>query len=92
MEFEIGQIFEGEYPPEAAFWCNDCGDRYIKEVEATLDGVPRFQIVKVLDLTDEEIAASTPLRISLGGFFCACVLEVSSETQGMREVTCHTEI
>ena len=35
---------------------------------------------------------STPLRISLGGFFCACVLEVSSETQGMREVTCHTEI
>ena len=57
MEFEIGQIFEGEYPPEAAFWCNDCGDRYIKEVEATLDGVPRFQIVKVPDLTDEEIAA-----------------------------------
>nr|DAS76891.1 MAG TPA: hypothetical protein [Caudoviricetes sp.] len=35
---------------------------------------------------------STPLRISLGGFFCACVLEVSSETQGMREVACHTEI
>ena len=57
MEFEIGQIFEGEYPPEAAFWCNDCGDRYIKEVEATLDGVPRFQNVKVPDLTDEEIAA-----------------------------------
>ena len=57
MGFEIGQIFEGEYPPEAAFWCNDCGDRYIKEVEATLDGVPRFQIVKVPDLTDEEIAA-----------------------------------
>ena len=23
MGFEIGQIFEGEYPPEAAFWCNE---------------------------------------------------------------------
>lgn len=38
------------------------------------------------------IPISTPLRISLGGFFYARVLEVSSETQGMREVTCHTEI
>lgn len=23
MEFQIGQIFEGEYPPEAAVWCNE---------------------------------------------------------------------
>lgn len=22
MEFYIGQIFEGKYPPEAAIWCN----------------------------------------------------------------------
>lgn len=56
MGFEIGQIFEGEYPPEAAFWCNDCGDRYIKEVEPQ-NGVCRFQIVKVPEPTDEEIAA-----------------------------------
>nr|DAH24028.1 MAG TPA: hypothetical protein [Caudoviricetes sp.] len=26
------------------------------------------------------------------GLFCARVLEVSLETQGMREVICHTEI
>lgn len=22
MNFEIGQVFEGRYPPEAAIWCN----------------------------------------------------------------------
>ena len=30
MEFQIGQIFEGEYPPEAAVWCNENG-AYIEE-------------------------------------------------------------
>lgn len=56
MEFEIGQIFEGEYPPEAAFWCNDCGDRYIKEIEPQ-NGVLRFQIVAVPEPTDNELAS-----------------------------------
>lgn len=56
MEFEIGQIFEGEYPPAAAFWCNDCGDRYIKEIEPQ-NGVLRFQIVAVPEPTDDELAS-----------------------------------
>lgn len=56
MEFEIGQIFEGEYPPEAAFWCNDCGDRYIKEIEPQ-NGVLRFQIVAVPEPTDDNLAS-----------------------------------
>ena len=56
MVFEIGQIFEGEYPPEAAFWCNDCGDRYIKEIEPQ-NGVLRFQIVAVPEPTDDELAS-----------------------------------
>lgn len=56
MEFEIGQIFEGEYPPEAAFWCNDCGDRYIKEIEPQ-NGVLRFQIVAVPESTDDALAS-----------------------------------
>lgn len=56
MEFEIGQIFEGEYPPEAAFWCNDCGDRYIKEIEPQ-NGVLRFQIVAVPKPTDDDLAS-----------------------------------
>ena len=53
MEFEIEQIFEGEYPPEAAFWCNDCGDRYIKEI-GPQNGVLRFQIVAVPEPTDDD--------------------------------------
>lgn len=56
MEFEIGQIFEGEYPPEAAFWCNDHGDRYIKEIEPQ-NGVLRFQIVAVPEPTDDALAS-----------------------------------
>lgn len=56
MEFEIGQIFEGEYPPEAAFWCNDCGDRYIKEIEPQ-NGVLRFQIVAAPEPTDDALAS-----------------------------------
>lgn len=56
MEFEIGQIFDGEYPPEAAFWCNDCGDRYIKEIEPQ-NGVLRFQIVAVPEPTDDALAS-----------------------------------
>lgn len=43
MEFEIGQIFEGEYPPEAAVFCNSRGDCYIDETEPQ-NGVRRFQI------------------------------------------------
>ena len=56
MNFAIGQIFEGEYPPEAAFWCNDCGDRYIEEIEP-LEGVRRFQIVAVPEPTLDEVKA-----------------------------------
>lgn len=33
MNFEIGQIFEGEYPPEAAVWCNTRGDCSIQQVD-----------------------------------------------------------
>lgn len=32
MNFEIGQIFEGEYPPEAAVWCNE-NNAYIEELD-----------------------------------------------------------
>lgn len=55
MLYQIGQIFEGEYPPEAAVFCNDSGKAYIKEIE-TAEGVRRFQIVAVPEPTDEEVA------------------------------------
>lgn len=34
-QFYIGQVFEGEYPPEAAIWCNENG----AHIEAGKDGV-----------------------------------------------------
>lgn len=55
MLYQIGQIFEGEYPPEAAVFCNDSGKAYIKEIES-VEGVRRFQIVAVPEPTDEEVA------------------------------------
>lgn len=55
MNFEIGQIFEGEYPPEAAMWCTTHGDRWIEEIES-VDGLRRFQIVKAPEPTDADIA------------------------------------
>lgn len=48
MNFNINQIFENEYPPEAADFCNTSQKTdnpcYIKEIEP-VDGVRRFQIV-----------------------------------------------
>jgi hypothetical protein len=61
MDFYIEKIFEGEYPPEAAVWCNERGDCYIEEIEPQ-DGVRRFQIVKVPEPTDEEIAEQVRLE------------------------------
>lgn len=55
MNFEIGQIFEGGYSPEAAVFCNSRGDCYIDEIEP-IDGQRRFQIVAVPEPTDDEIA------------------------------------
>ena len=40
MNFEIGQIFEGEYPPEAAVFCNSRGDCYIDEIEPEAFDLP----------------------------------------------------
>lgn len=47
MNFEIGQIFETEYPPEAAEFCNAQGDCFIKEIEASSDNQRRFQIAAI---------------------------------------------
>lgn len=54
MEFEIGQIFEGMYPPEAAEWCNERGDCYIAEIDA-VEELRRFEIKEVLVPDEEEV-------------------------------------
>ena len=50
-EFEIGQIFEVEYPPEAAVWCNTIGDCSIQQVDG------KYQIVAVPEPTLDEVKA-----------------------------------
>lgn len=55
MEFEIGQIFEEMYPPEAAQWCNERQDCYIEEIDEE-NGVRRFQIVEIPQPTEEDQA------------------------------------
>lgn len=40
MDYKIGQIFEGAYPPEAAVWCNTRGDCSIQQVDG------KYQIVE----------------------------------------------
>ena len=54
MTFELSQIFTGEYPPEAAAWCNQRGDCYITELDTAADGTRRFQIVAIPEPTEAE--------------------------------------
>lgn len=53
QEFYIDQIFEGEYPPEAALWCNS-NRAYIEELEKEGD-TRRFKIIGIPDPTKEEL-------------------------------------
>ena len=55
MDFTIGQIFEGTYPPKAADFCNTRGDCYITELDPAEDGTRRFQIVAVPEPSLEEV-------------------------------------
>lgn len=55
MNFRIGQIFEADYPMEAAVWC-DKNSAYIKEI-APANGARCFQIVAVPTPTEAELAA-----------------------------------
>lgn len=57
MEFHIGQVFQGVYPPEAADWCNSTQRAYIVERDA-VDGERQLEIVAVPEPTQEELAAS----------------------------------
>lgn len=55
MTYQIGQIFENQYAPEVAVWCNANG-AYIKEIER-VDDARRFQIVAIPEPTEEEVEA-----------------------------------
>ena len=55
--FTPGQLFVGEYPPEAAMWCNE-NRAYIEEIEKTPEGERQFRIVAIPEPTIEEKIAS----------------------------------
>lgn len=46
MNYQINQIFESEYPPEVAIWCNGQSNCEIKEI-SPVDGKRRFQIKQI---------------------------------------------
>lgn len=61
--YEIGQIFEEMYPPEAALWSNE-NNAAIEEIECGEGCVRRFQIVALPEPTPEEIAKQIQKRLT----------------------------
>ena len=55
-EFTEGETFTGEYPPQAAIWCNESGAYHLKEIDPDEEGNIRYQITKNPEPTEEEIA------------------------------------
>lgn len=62
MTFEIGQIFEGEYAPEVALWCNE-NNAYIEEIEK-VNGKRQFKIIAVPEPTIEEVQAQVQANLT----------------------------
>lgn len=62
MVYKIGQIFEGEYPPEAAVWCNTRGDCSIQQVDG------KYQIVEnppvSLEILAENVRSERDRRLA----------------------------
>lgn len=51
--FEIGQIFEGAYPPEAALWCNESRARMV-EIDSVTRQQERQELVREKQYIEEE--------------------------------------
>ena len=87
MNFEIGQIFEGEYPPEAAVFCNSRGDCYIEEIEPQ-NGILRFQIVAVptptLDELESQVRAERDMKIAETDYYM--MSDYPSNPQNLEEL------
>lgn len=62
MVYKIGQIFEGEYPPDAAIWCNTRGDCSIQQVDGG------YQIVEnppvSLEVLAESVRSERDIRLA----------------------------
>lgn len=95
MEYSDNQIFEGEYPPEAAMWCNSNG-AYIKEIDSAADGTRRFQlhIIPPPSLDDRKASRLKELDSAFavwrGGtatFYSSLGFEADADSRAMQDVT-----
>lgn len=59
-KFAIGTIFTDKYPTEAAIFCNQLSDRFVKQISNDENGLKRWQITESPALSKEE----TILQIS----------------------------
>lgn len=68
MEFNIGQSFEGKYPPEAAVWCNENNAYIIKENNKfIIKAIPEPSLEELKEQKIRQIDAETSAAI-LAGF------------------------
>lgn len=93
MTFEIGQIFEGEYPPEAAVWCNTRGYCSIQQVGG------KYQIVEnppvSLEILAENARSERDRRIAETDYYMMPdypsdpnnIEEMKAYRQSLRDIT-----
>ena len=53
-KFSVGTIFTDKYPTEAAIFCNQLSDRFVKQISDDENGLKRWQIVENPALNKEE--------------------------------------
>lgn len=94
-EFSAGEIFVGEYPPQAAIWCNNGGQYYIEEIspleEETEEGevitTRRYQITAVPEPTSEELAARIlELSMTRSDFFDGMIKAFGTDSDDLLAV------
>lgn len=88
MDFEVGQVFEGMYPPKAAEWCNE-NNAYIEPCEAgfVIKAVPaptleeaRAKKLAELARAQNKAEKEAHVRSTLG-------FEIDANERAMRDIT-----
>lgn len=80
--FEIGQVFEGEYPPEAADWCNS-NNAYIEET-GTVTKVVTEECNEFSKTSSEPIKVTKEVEKTLRVFEIKAVPEPTTEELAAR--------
>lgn len=56
MTYQVGQIFQGTYPPDVAVFCNASNSLFIQEIAPTTEGVRQFRIEEAPAVTEKDVA------------------------------------